>query len=52
MLVLHPNAVKSGVMSTRAVVVNAVLLAGVAAALVRGPSASAAQRPAWRESAS
>ena len=28
MLVVHPNAVKSGVMSTRAVVVNAVLLAG------------------------
>ena len=28
MLVVHPNAVKSGVMSTRAVVVNAVLLIG------------------------
>jgi hypothetical protein len=28
MLVVHPNAVKSGVMSTRAIVVNAVLLAG------------------------
>ena len=28
MLVAHPNAVKSGVMSTRAVVVNAVLLGG------------------------
>jgi hypothetical protein len=28
MLVLHPNAVKSGVMSTRAIVVNGVLLGG------------------------
>jgi hypothetical protein len=28
MLIVHPNAVKSGVMSTRAIVVNAVLLVG------------------------